>query len=134
MAVLKLEGVTRHFGGVQAVKDLSMTVSPGRITGLIGPNGAGKTTAVNMIAGLLKLTAGRISLDDLDIHELPPHEIARLGVARTFQKFGCSRKPACSTMSSSAAGKRKKCLLSPRRWGCWRCAALRAAVRACSIF
>ena len=87
MAVLKLEGVSRRFGGVQAVKELSMTVQPGRITGLIGPNGAGKTTVVNMIAGLLKLTAGRISLDDCDIHELPPHEIARLGVARTFQNI-----------------------------------------------
>jgi branched-chain amino acid transport system ATP-binding protein len=87
MAVLKLEGVSRRFGGVQAVKDLSMTVRPGRITGLIGPNGAGKTTVVNMIAGLLKLTAGRISLDDSDIHELPPHEIARLGIARTFQNI-----------------------------------------------
>ena len=87
MAVLRLEGVSRRFGGVQAVKDLSMTVQPGRITGLIGPNGAGKTTVVNMIAGLLKLTSGRISLDDSDIHELPPHEIARLGVARTFQNI-----------------------------------------------
>jgi branched-chain amino acid transport system ATP-binding protein len=87
MAVLRLEGVSRYFGGVQAVKDLSMTVKPGRITGLIGPNGAGKTTVVNMIAGLLKLTAGRISLDDTDIHELPPHEIARLGIARTFQNI-----------------------------------------------
>jgi branched-chain amino acid transport system ATP-binding protein len=87
MAVLKLEGVSRRFGGVQAVKELSMTVQPSRITGLIGPNGAGKTTVVNMIAGLLKLTAGRISLDDSDIHELPPHKIARLGVARTFQNI-----------------------------------------------
>ena len=87
MAVLRLEGVSRHFGGVQAVKDLSMTVKPGRITGLIGPNGAGKTTVVNMIAGLLKLTAGRISLDDAVTHELPPHEIARLGIARTFQNI-----------------------------------------------
>ncbi len=87
MAVLKLDRVSRHFGGVQAVKDLSMTVKPGRITGLIGPNGAGKTTVVNMIAGLLKLTAGRISLGDSDIQELPPHEVARLGIARTFQNI-----------------------------------------------
>ena len=87
MAVLKLDRVSRRFGGVQAVKDLSMTVKPGRITGLIGPNGAGKTTVVNMIAGLLKLTAGRISLGDFDIHELPPHEVARLGIARTFQNI-----------------------------------------------
>jgi branched-chain amino acid transport system ATP-binding protein len=64
-----------------------MAVTPGRITGLIGPNGAGKTTVVNMIAGLLKVTAGRISLDDRDIQELPPHEVARLGIARTFQNI-----------------------------------------------
>jgi branched-chain amino acid transport system ATP-binding protein len=85
MARLSLDGVSRNFGGVQAVKNLSMSASPERIVGLIGPNGAGKTTVVNLITGLLKLSAGRIQLDDSDIGELPPHAIAQLGVARTFQ-------------------------------------------------
>jgi branched-chain amino acid transport system ATP-binding protein len=87
MARLELEGVSRRFFGVQAVKDLSMVVPPGRITGLIGPNGAGKTTVVNLITGLLKLSAGRIVLDGRDIGELQPHQVARLRVARTFQNI-----------------------------------------------
>jgi branched-chain amino acid transport system ATP-binding protein len=87
MAVLSLAGVSRRFGGVEAIKDLSMTVEAGRITALIGPNGAGKTTVVNLIAGLLKLTAGSICLDGRDIHELPPYQVARLGIARTFQNI-----------------------------------------------
>jgi branched-chain amino acid transport system ATP-binding protein len=92
MAALSLAGVSRRFGGVQAVKDLSMSVVPGRITGLIGPNGAGKTTVVNLITGLLKLTAGSIRLDGRDIHELPPHRVARLGIARTFQNIRLLRE------------------------------------------
>ncbi len=87
MAVLRLTGVSRRFGGVEAIKNLSMTIEPGRITALIGPNGAGKTTVVNLVAGLLKLTAGSICLDGREIHELPPYQIARLGVARTFQNI-----------------------------------------------
>jgi branched-chain amino acid transport system ATP-binding protein len=87
MVRLELEGVSRHFFGVQAVKDLSMVVPRGRVTGLIGPNGAGKTTVVNLITGLLKLSAGRIALDDRDIGELQPEQVARLGVSRTFQNI-----------------------------------------------
>jgi branched-chain amino acid transport system ATP-binding protein len=87
MAELKLDNVSRHFFGVQAVKDLTMSIAAGRITGLIGPNGAGKTTVVNMITGLLKLSGGRILLDDRDIGQLQPDQIARLGVARTFQNI-----------------------------------------------
>src|SRR5258708_7861672 len=106
MAVLKLEGVSRRFGGVQAVNDLSMAVTPGRITGLIGPNGAGKTTVVNMIAGLLKVTAGRISLDDREIHQLPPHEVARLGIARTFQNIRLLRE--ASVLDNIVVGSRQE--------------------------
>jgi branched-chain amino acid transport system ATP-binding protein len=106
MAVLRLEGVSRRFGGVQAVKDLTMTVTPGRITGLIGPNGAGKTTVVNMIAGLLKVSAGRISLDDHDIHELPPHEVARLGIARTFQNIRLLKE--ASVLDNVVVGRRQE--------------------------
>jgi len=85
MARLDLDGVARQFEGVQAVEGLTMTALPARITGLIGPNGAGKTTVVNLISGLLKLSAGRIQLDGRDISTLQPDQVARLGVARTFQ-------------------------------------------------
>jgi len=87
MARLELTGVSRRFAGVEAVKDLSMTVEPARVTGLIGPNGAGKTTVVNLISGLLKLTGGRIRLDRQDIGEMQPEDVARLGIARTFQNI-----------------------------------------------
>ena len=87
MGRLELRGVSRRFAGVEAVKNLEMAVEPGRVTGLIGPNGAGKTTVVNLISGLLKLTSGRIQLDRHDIGELQPHEVARLGIARTFQNI-----------------------------------------------
>jgi branched-chain amino acid transport system ATP-binding protein len=106
MAALSLAGVSRRFGGVQAVKDLSMSVEPGRITGLIGPNGAGKTTVVNLITGLLKLTTGNISLDGRDIHELPPHEVARLGIARTFQNIRLLKE--ASVLDNIVAGCRQE--------------------------
>jgi branched-chain amino acid transport system ATP-binding protein len=87
MARLELSGVSRRFAGVEAVKNLSLAVAPGRVTGLIGPNGAGKTTVINLITGLLKLSAGRIQLDGRDIGELEPDAVARLGIARTFQNI-----------------------------------------------
>lgn len=85
MSDLVLENVTRRFGGVDAVKDLSLTLSPGGVTGLIGPNGAGKSTVVNLISGVLHLSGGRVLLDGRDISTLESPEIARAGVARTFQ-------------------------------------------------
>jgi branched-chain amino acid transport system ATP-binding protein len=87
MARLELKGVSRRFAGVEAVRSLDMRVEAGRVTGLIGPNGAGKTTVVNLITGLLKLTAGRITLAERDISLLEPHAVAQLGIARTFQSI-----------------------------------------------
>lgn len=84
---LRLEGVSRRFGGVLAVADLSLEVPPGVVTGLIGPNGAGKTTVVNLITGTLKLTTGRIRLNDADLTVAPPDRVARAGIARTFQNI-----------------------------------------------
>jgi branched-chain amino acid transport system ATP-binding protein len=106
MAVLSLNKVSRRFGGVFAVQDFSMTARPGRITGLIGPNGAGKTTVVNLITGLLKLAAGSITLDGREIHELPPHEIARRGVARTFQNVRLLKE--ASVLDNILAGCRQE--------------------------
>jgi len=87
MAQLSLENVSKHFGGVVAVSGLSLAVPSGRITGLIGPNGAGKTTVINLITGLAKVTRGRIRIDGREITEAPPHEVARAGIARTFQNI-----------------------------------------------
>jgi branched-chain amino acid transport system ATP-binding protein len=85
MTALRLDRVSKRFGGVEAVADLSLSFRPERITGLIGPNGAGKTTVVNMITGLVQPTAGTILLGDQPLANMPPHAIARLGIARTFQ-------------------------------------------------
>lgn len=85
MALLRVENAARTFGGVNAASDVSFDADRHRITGLIGPNGAGKTTIVNLITGLLALSGGRILLDGDDISDKPPHVVARLGVARTFQ-------------------------------------------------
>jgi len=83
--VLKVEGLTRRFGGLVAVNDMSFTVNAGEIVGLLGPNGSGKTTAINLISGALRLDAGSVLLDGTDIAGWPTFRIARLGVARTFQ-------------------------------------------------
>jgi len=85
--ILKLENLTMQFGGLVAVKDFFMDIRAGELVGLIGPNGAGKTTIFNMITGHYKPTAGRVIFDGRDITGLPPHQIARVGIARTFQNI-----------------------------------------------
>jgi branched-chain amino acid transport system ATP-binding protein len=85
MDSLRLDRLGKHFGGIEAVAELSLSFAPGRITGLIGPNGAGKTTVVNMITGLIQPSAGRITLAERRVDGALPHEIARMGIARTFQ-------------------------------------------------
>src|SRR4051812_6528444 len=86
-ATLVLQDVARHFGGVPAVDGVSLRVPAGQITGLIGPNGAGKTTVVNLITGLLHLTSGQVLLDDKDVSRMEAPDLARAGVARTFQNI-----------------------------------------------
>ncbi|QUS37933.1 ABC transporter ATP-binding protein [Tardiphaga alba] len=83
--VLKIEGLTRRFGGLVAVNEMGLTVHAGEIVGLLGPNGSGKTTAINLISGVLRPDAGSVMLGDTDIAGWPTFKIARLGVARTFQ-------------------------------------------------
>ena len=82
---LVLEHLSRHFGGLKAVDDVSLTVQPGARHALIGPNGAGKTTLFNVISGELSATDGRISLFGADVTRLAPHQRAARGIARTFQ-------------------------------------------------
>lgn len=84
-AMLCVEGLTRRFGGLMALKDLSFEVHPGQIVGLIGPNGAGKTTAFNLISGTLPPSAGRILFRGKLINGGPPNAVVGQGLARTFQ-------------------------------------------------
>ena len=86
-ALLELTSVSRHFGGLKVLQDVSFAVRQGAISGLIGPNGAGKTTVFNLITGLLPPTTGDIALDGATLLGRRPHEITRAGVARTFQNI-----------------------------------------------
>lgn len=83
--MIRVEDVSKHFGGLKAVDHVSLEIAAGSITGLIGPNGAGKTTLFNTIAGLYTPTAGRVFLDDQDITGLKPHQLFSKGMLRTFQ-------------------------------------------------
>ena len=82
---LSVSGARKAFGGLVAVNDVSFDVHEGELFGLIGPNGSGKTTMLNLISGALKPDAGEIRLSGTRISGLPAHQIARHGVARTFQ-------------------------------------------------
>jgi branched-chain amino acid transport system ATP-binding protein len=84
-AVLQIEGIQKSFGGLRAVNQVSFEVATGELLGLIGPNGAGKTTIFNMISGIYRTDGGRIVFDGVNITNRNPTQIAKLGVARTFQ-------------------------------------------------
>ena len=83
--LLRVDGVSKRFGGLLAVDNVSLTVQTGRITALIGPNGAGKTTLFAMISGFLAPSTGRIYHRGEEITGVPPYRLARRGIARTFQ-------------------------------------------------
>ncbi len=85
MSLVRTEGLTKHFGGVAAVEDLSLAMEEGEILGLIGPNGSGKTTALNMLSGFLAPDAGRVWLADEDVTRMSPVKLARRGLLRMFQ-------------------------------------------------
>ena len=85
MAALEVEGLSRNFGGLAAVQNVSITVGSGEIRALIGPNGAGKSTLLNLLSGSLAPTTGRIRFGDRDITALPVHQRALLGIARSYQ-------------------------------------------------
>ena len=85
MTLLQVENVSRHFGSLIAVDNVSLAVAPGELRAVIGPNGAGKTTFFNLISGFFSPTAGTIRFDGRDITRMPPHARVAVGMARTFQ-------------------------------------------------
>jgi branched-chain amino acid transport system ATP-binding protein len=87
MPLLVVEALSRSFGGVHAVQDLSFEIDSGIIYSIIGPNGAGKTTVFNLVTGLYQPSSGRVVLNGGDVTGMVPHELARRGVSRTFQNL-----------------------------------------------
>ncbi|NTU59625.1 MAG: ABC transporter ATP-binding protein [Deltaproteobacteria bacterium] len=83
--ILEVEGLSRDFGGIRALSDVSFSLRKDHVTAMIGPNGAGKTTFVNVLLGVHPPTAGRARFEGREVGHLPPHEKAALGIARTFQ-------------------------------------------------
>ncbi|HEX6512074.1 MAG TPA: ABC transporter ATP-binding protein [Chloroflexota bacterium] len=83
--LLEVDKATKYFGGLPAVRDISFSIEPGEIVGLIGPNGAGKTTLVSLISRTERLSAGEIRFKGERISDKAPHEVGRMGIARTFQ-------------------------------------------------
>jgi ABC-type branched-subunit amino acid transport system ATPase component len=85
--IFRVTGLCKSFGGVRAVKDISLAVVPGTVFAIIGPNGAGKSTLLNLISGVHRPDAGIVTFDNLDVTGLAPHARVRHGLARTFQKI-----------------------------------------------
>lgn len=83
--ILSINGISKHFGGLRALDDISFNLPAGEIMGLMGPNGAGKTTLVNVICGFYKPDAGKIKFKGEDVTGSPPHKVCHLGIARTYQ-------------------------------------------------
>ncbi len=84
-SIIEVNNISKYFGGIAAVKNCSLKVERGSVTGLIGPNGAGKTTLFNIVAGTLKPDAGEVIFDGQDVTGLPPHKLFKHGLLRTFQ-------------------------------------------------
>ncbi|MGB4608129.1 MAG: ABC transporter ATP-binding protein [Sedimentibacter sp.] len=92
MSVLSLKNLTKQFGGLTAVNNVTFDIEEGEIFGLIGPNGAGKTTIFNLITGIYTITSGEIRYFDQAIHNSKPYEIANMGITRTFQNIRLFKK------------------------------------------
>lgn len=105
--MLKIKNVSKVFGGIIAVNDLSFEVKENQILGVIGPNGAGKTTVFNCITGIYKPEQGHIVFDDKDITGLKPNIISKLGIARTFQTIKLFK--SMSAAENVMAGRHNKC-------------------------
>jgi branched-chain amino acid transport system ATP-binding protein len=86
-AILEAHGISKHFGGVKAVQEMSFSLPQGKIVSIIGPNGAGKTTVFNLVSGMYTLDSGRVVLNGAEISGMKQHLITRSGIARTFQNI-----------------------------------------------
>lgn len=85
--MLDVDRLTKRFGGLAAVDDVSFRIQEGEVLGLIGPNGAGKTTLINMVSGLLPVTSGTIRFQDRDVTDWPAHRLCEIGISRTYQNI-----------------------------------------------
>jgi len=90
--MLEAAGLVRHFGGVKALDGVDFRIDGGELVGIIGPNGSGKTTLFNVITGIYRPDSGSVAMEGEGIAGLPPHEIARKGIARTFQNIRLFRE------------------------------------------
>jgi branched-chain amino acid transport system ATP-binding protein len=90
--ILEVQGLARHFGGIKALDGVDFRLGRGELVGIIGPNGSGKTTLFNVITGIYRPDRGSVSMGEGEITGLPPHEISRLGIARTFQNIRLFRE------------------------------------------
>ena len=128
-SLLTVESLCKRFGGLQALDHLSFAVSTGEVLGIIGPNGAGKTALINCITGLYQADSGAIGLDGTDLSNRAPHQISRLGIARTFQNIRLFRRHnahcarCCSGLTGRFESQRCNCLIAcdwRTRPICWR--------------
>ena len=85
MSLLRAQNLSVHFGGVKAVQDVSFDVNEGEVFSIVGPNGAGKTTIFNLVSRIYDVTGGEIFFDEEEITNVPTHQVAERGIARTFQ-------------------------------------------------
>ena len=109
MSALALSGVSKRFGGLQALNQVSLSVAPGEVLGLIGPNGAGKSTLVACITGVLRIDAGAIRFQERDIQRLAPHRRARFGIARSRRSF----QPHSKAITRQATTRSASCRFPP---------------------
>lgn len=122
---LIVQGVSKYFFGLHALENVSFILNKGEILGLIGPNGSGKTTLINVITGLLPLTSGKVFVDGVDVTNKPPHQVAKAGLARTFQTIRLFRElsvmenveVAAVSMGFPRALARKKALVAIEELG-----------------
>jgi len=87
MTILEVRSLSRRFGGLQALSEITFSIERGEIVGVIGPNGAGKTTLFSTLVGLIRPDAGSVSLEGRDLSGLKPHKVAALGMTKTFQNI-----------------------------------------------
>ena len=107
MSYFRAENLSLHFGGLKAVDAVSFAVEKGEILSIIGPNGAGKSTIFNLVSRIYRPTSGKIFFEDQDITKQPPHDIAKLGIARTFQNIELFEN--ATVLSNLLVGRHRHC-------------------------